>query len=89
MSSKLAVRASGSQHLTGRLKVLPTTPGHGGVKAPMGRTEAWSIREQERLQVTPRHELHRALVSLGPSMRQLHATQARPGEVKARPGSEL
>lgn len=84
LSGNLAVRAPRSQRLTGRRKVLPTTPGHGGSEGP-----GWSIRGQERLQVTPRHELRRALVSLGHSMRQRHATQARPGEVKARPGSGL
>lgn len=43
----------------------------------MGRTEAWSFREHERLQVKPRHRLCRALVSLRHSMRQLHASPSK------------
>lgn len=52
----------------------------------MGRTEAWSIREHERLQVTPRQRLCRALVSLGYLKRQLHASasKARGGQGNTR-----
>lgn len=52
----------------------------------MGRTEAWNIREHQRLQVKPRHRLCRALVSLHHSMRQLHASpsKARGGQGNTR-----